>query len=309
MSYPRQAFLALPFTRLELPGWGRIARAFGAVIPAGATDWEGAPTKTIRGKAHGYLMELDLQDWAERMTYFLGRYYELTLQKAIEETLEAGDRFVDVGGNIGMISLLGARAVGPTGRVDTFEPNPTCLKRLHRVIELNELDWIDLHPFGLSDKREHLTLTVSDEHTGVGTFAPMDSSEHNVTDRIELELLRGDTRLLQNEQPVKLLKLDVEGFELNALRGLRGVLERDHPTLITELIEEQLRRAGASSAEVFDFLQGLGYRAHGMGLRRTLLGQELALTKIKNSDEAGSFNDVLWIASEAHAMPSTRIAA
>lgn len=309
MSYPRQAFLALPFTRLELPGWGRIARALGAVVPARDLGWEGAPTKTIRGKAHGYLMELDLQDWAERMTYFLGRYYELTLQKALQQILEPGDRFVDVGGNIGMITLLAAKGVGPTGHVDTFEPNPNCLIRLRRLIALNNLDWIDLHPFGLSDKQERLTLSVADKHTGVGTFAPLNISDHNVTERLELDLLEGDSRLLENQQPVKLLKLDVEGFELNALRGLRDLLERDHPVLITELIEEQLQRAGTSSEDVFAFLEGLGYRAFGMDLKRKLFGQELALTRVEDSASAASFNDILWTASDSDQVHALQIAA
>ena len=91
----------------------------------------------MRGKLHGYKMELDLRDWSEQMTYFLGRHSDLPLQLAMMALLKPGDRFVDVGTNIGMITLLAARLVGPEGRVDAIEPNPACCARVRRSLTLN----------------------------------------------------------------------------------------------------------------------------------------------------------------------------
>jgi precorrin-6B methylase 2 len=69
-------------------------------------------------------MELDLAAWSERSAYFLGRFYDLNLQMLMIQILKPGDRFVDIGANIGMLSILAARLVGPSGRVESFEPNP-----------------------------------------------------------------------------------------------------------------------------------------------------------------------------------------
>jgi hypothetical protein len=72
MSFPLIARLALPYARLELPGWGKVLRAAGVYRH---DCWNGAPTRVIRGKFHGYRMTPSLESWSERQTYFLGRYY------------------------------------------------------------------------------------------------------------------------------------------------------------------------------------------------------------------------------------------
>ena len=57
-------------------------------------------------------MELELSDWAERYTFFLGRYYEMGVQRVLDAILMPGDRFVDIGANIGMIALHARSLIG-----------------------------------------------------------------------------------------------------------------------------------------------------------------------------------------------------
>ncbi len=68
-------------------------------------------------------MDLDLARASERFSYFTGRFYELGMQLLLMDLVRAGDRVVDIGANVGEISLLCSRLVGPTGVVDAFEPN------------------------------------------------------------------------------------------------------------------------------------------------------------------------------------------
>lgn len=308
MAYPRRAFLALPFTRLELPGWARIARALAAIVPAGSKAWIGAPVKHIRGKVHGYRMELHLEDWAERLTYFLGRYYEDHLQRLLALALAPGDRFVDVGANIGMITLLGARAVGPSGEVQTFEPNPACLARLRAVLALNGIDWVEVIPLGLSDQEEERVLSVVSRDTGVGTFAPLAAEEHEITGRMTLHLARGDSVLLANEKPVRLIKIDVEGFETRAIRGLEGLIARDRPLVVTEVVDLQLRRAGASAAELFAQMHELGYEARGIALVGRGGRRRLRLPSLRAARECEGITDVLWTRPDDDATRSLLVA-
>jgi len=301
MSDPRWAYLALPFTRYELPGWGRIARALGIIDRSRRDAWDAAPVKTIRGKSHGYLMELHLSNWSERLTYFLGRYYELPLQELIAATLAPGDRFVDVGGNIGMVTLLGARAVGPDGLVQTFEPNPHCVERLEAVLALNGIGHVEVIPLGLSDRREELALSVVSGVTGVGTFAPLDAAEHDITEQLTLQLERGDAVLLRQERPVALMKIDVEGFETRAIAGLEGLIARDRPPIVTEVIDKQLRRAGTSAGELFEQMHALGYRGRAIGLRRAGLRHHLRLRAVDGPAEMGDENDIVWLSPDTAA--------
>ena len=77
-------------------------------------NWDSAPWLSVRGKWHGYEMHLNLADWSERQTWFLARYHELDLQLLMNACLRPGDRVIDVGANIGMLSLHAAWRVGPS---------------------------------------------------------------------------------------------------------------------------------------------------------------------------------------------------
>ena len=70
MFYSRLAFLILPFTRLELPGWDRLYQFFRVGGIQNNSLWKDAPTKMIKEKWSGYW---HLDNWSERHTYFLGR--------------------------------------------------------------------------------------------------------------------------------------------------------------------------------------------------------------------------------------------
>jgi FkbM family methyltransferase len=304
MTYPRMPFVVLPLTRLECPGWGKLLRVARISVPPGSTVWENAPTRTIRGKAHGFLMELNLENWSERMTYFLGRYYELPLQLLLESALLPGDRVVDVGGNIGMVTLLAARRVGPGGRVDTFEPNPKCIARIRSALRLNKIDWVTIHPMGLSNEVTELELSITHDHSGVGTFAPIGDVQGAPVERFKLKVVRGDELLLSRAQPIKLMKIDVEGFEVKALQGLTQTLQRDRPLVVLETVDSHLKRAGSSARELFDVMHALGYQAYVLGTRRKGLRQTLSLVPVATAAQAGPDSNVLWAHPSGQTLPN-----
>jgi FkbM family methyltransferase len=294
MGYPKWAMLALPYARWELPGWGKILRALG-VYDNGR--WDGAPERVVRGKLHGYKMRVSLAAWAERQTYFLGRYYDLPTQLFLTAALRTGETLIDVGGNIGMVSLLGSHLVGPRGRVITFEPNPDPADRIREFIAQNDIRNITLHQLGLADTPGQFTLSVVTDHTGMGTLAdPLPEHEALVSRRHTVDVRRGDDVIGPDVTGPTAMKMDIEGFECRALRGLTGTLERLKPAIVTEVMENHLTRAGASARELFDLLQGIGYQSYELGVRRRLLGfgNAVSLTPLKGPrpDHDG---DVAWL--------------
>ena len=122
-----------PYIYQEFPGWGRLYGRFVGGYTSDL-DWADAGSRRVRGKLHGYVMDLDIAKWSQRSTYFLGRYYDLPTQLLCQAALRVGDHVVDVGANIGMISLLASAIVGPTGRVDAFEPNPLCAQKIRQTL-------------------------------------------------------------------------------------------------------------------------------------------------------------------------------
>jgi FkbM family methyltransferase len=290
------ARLALPYARLELPGWGRVLRTAGVYDDA---RWQGAPVRTIRGKLHGYRMRLSLESWAERQTYFLGRYFELPTQRFLMACLRPGDTLIDVGGNIGMITLLGARLVGATGRVHTFEPNPQAAAAIREALDDNRIASVTLHYMGLSDAPAELTLSVVTEHLGMGTFASVAGSDAAlVSARHTARVMRGDELLGDSLTGAVTIKIDVEGFECRALRGLEGTLRRYRPAVITEVMGQHLQRAGASVGELFELMRGLGYRAYDAGLKRRFGLQRLALRAMEGKPDEEMDSNVAWVMPE-----------
>jgi FkbM family methyltransferase len=292
MSYPLLAKIALPYARFELPGWGKLLRAVGVYDH---DKWDGAPQRVIRGKLHGYSMRLSLESWSERQTYFLGRYYELNTQAFAMACVRPGDTFVDVGGNIGMMTLLGARLVGPRGAVHTFEPNPREQRTIERALADNGLANVALHKVGLSDAAAELTLSVITAHTGMATFATVEGADAKlISARHVARVVRGDEELPAALPGAVTAKVDIEGFECRALRGLERTLGRYRPAVCTEVIGPYLKRAGASVRELFELMRGHGYRAYDIGLRRKMFRHRLSLRLIDGPDESMDTN-VAWV--------------
>lgn len=291
-----------PYIRRELPGWGRL---YKWLVGSGARDaeWAGAGTRQITGKLHGYRMELDISNWSQRYTYFLGRYYDLPTQLLLQAVLKPGDRFCDIGANVGMISLLAARLVGPTGRVDSFEPNPTCAAKIRALREQNRLEHVFVHGVGLSDRSETLTLTVPLVNSGEGSFAPSQYDPSEVT-VVTVDVVRADDPI-GLERPPALIKIDVEGFECRVVDGLTRTLQSSHPLLVTEVVGEHLQRAGASVDALFERMSRFGYSAYAMGSKRNGLKHVLSLTP--GTASTLSTTDVFWVHPPTHGDLAARV--
>jgi len=284
-------YMVLPFTRLELPGWGKLLKLAKIDFSPNSEMWKNAPHKIIHGKLHGYLMQLDLSDWSQRETYFLGRYYERAVQQLMIAILKKDDRFVDIGTNIGMISMLGAYLVGKNGRVDGFEPNQDCVALFKNNLDLNAIEHVKIHPVGLSDSNQVLPLNLTSEHTGTATLA----SVSGVINSYDVNLVIGDDVLLSYPMPINLIKIDVEGYEMHVLKGLTKTLHKYKPPLITEFIESHFIRAGTNSNEIKMFLKSFGYIPYGIDSRRKWLRYQPRLSLLRLDTSSWGFNDILWI--------------
>jgi FkbM family methyltransferase len=203
-------------------------------------------------KAMPWLSELRLMIYpgAEiyRVTYVSGLYEPNSLIVA-RELLPEGGVFVDVGASVGLFSLLGARKVGPSGRVFSFEPSVRDFKRLAEHLELNRLDNVKATRLAIADSIGSATLTIASEaHSGHNTIGS--AFGHQGIEAIGAERVRTTTldHFLDCHQVnrLDLVKLDIEGSELKALSGMRGALERLRPSLMFEVFEAALEINGAS---------------------------------------------------------------
>lgn len=169
----------------------------------------------------------------EKPLLFFLRDALLNLQEANGNATGTGQLFCDIGANIGQHSLFMSRFAS---HVHAFEPYRTVSAKLMRHTQLNSIGNITLHDVGLSDKAQQLTFFApSGRNQGIGSFDTASVSKGN-TDVGKLSLVRGDDYFpTQQISPVALMKMDVEGFEKPALKGLRATLQNDRPILVCEI--------------------------------------------------------------------------
>lgn len=261
------AYLSLPYFRFELPGWGKL---YTLLSLDKATVWAGSDWVKFRPKLHGYQMEADLSDWSDRMSYFLGRHYDLETQRVMQALLHPGSDFVDVGGNVGHMSFLGAGLVTSSGHVHVFEPYPPNAERIRRQAKNNNLKQITLYPFALGDRDESSTLSLpqDDSHHGNATLRQPTSEDLEIVEEVAVQTRNGDSVLGPVLSNLSLIKIDVEGYEFRVLKGLKSVIEKHRPVIMHEINTEYLADVGDSPVELCAYMKSLGYTGYLMGLRK-----------------------------------------
>lgn len=267
--------LALPYLRGELPMWAKLYRLVGGTADE---NWRQSGLATVRGKTHGYELTLDLSNWSERLSWSLGRYHDLPIQQALQRVLRAGDTFVDIGANLGLVSLLASHLVGRTGKVIACEPNPSLLERLRWHREHNDLSQIEIESKALGAKPGIAELHEFAGHSGWGSLCANGPDGKPPTRRFEVPVITGDDLLagLPEAAPM-ILKIDVEGFEVPVLTGLQRTLAQRLPIVFLEVADAHQRRAGYSAAELRGHLERLGYRGYVLEMPRTLWGRRLRM--------------------------------
>lgn len=271
------------YCRRELPGWGRLYAALGANDDAAFRD---AGMRTVRGKLHGFDMEFDLGNWSERLSWFLGRYHDLALQQMVQKLLRPGDCFVDIGANLGMLSLLASAAVGKDGKVLAFEPNPRMVARVQRVLDRNGIANVTLQQTAISEEAGTAELHEYGGHPGWGSLSDKGPDGAAQTATFTVPLQSGDD-LLADTDPAcpMLMKIDVEGHEVPVLRSLQKTLPSRWPLVICELVDAHQKRAGFSAAELRHELERHGYRAFVIESRRRMVfGHGVELQPLRDDE-------------------------
>lgn len=166
-------------------------------------------------------------------------------------TLRPGNVFFDIGANVGYYSLLGARLVGPRGRVVALEPVVRNVAFLHRHVVLNRAGNVTIVPAACSD-RIALASFASGDNYATGRLAGGPGDENGVVGTpvptVTIDALVNALELLPD-----VIKIDVEGAELDVLRGACETFLRAKPTIYLSVHSATLRTG------CLDHLGSLGY--------------------------------------------------
>ena len=151
----------------------------------------------------------------------------------LADVLAPGDAFYDVGANIGYFTIMGARLVGPAGRVVAVEPQPEAVRRLRHNLALNGFDNVTVVETAVADEEGESDFVVSDEE--VLEWAALETTPAPEMRRIRVPVTTLDTLRSTGLPAPKLVKLDVEGAEVRVLNGMLATLRRDRPAVVCEV--------------------------------------------------------------------------
>ena len=226
----------------------------------------------VSSSEQGYKIRLHFSDVSAPHIYF--GYYEPEETLQVCQLVSSGMIAMDIGANIGYFMLLMANRVGPEGRVYGLEPNPLLFTRLKENVDLNP---------GLSDGRVVLhqaALGARDEeaeffcpilgHEGVGGLKNTNRAPLSETIRVPVRTMDG---FLAAERIDRLhfIKMDVEGGELDVLRGAQRALEELRPTILFEAFEANTAPYGYRVFEILSYLEQRGFIVKQVGMGQNFL--------------------------------------
>ncbi len=164
----------------------------------------------------------------------------------------------DVGGFEGTFTIFFAHAIGQTGKVLTFEPNPLNVEVIRNNVAVNHFRNVKIFPIGVGKEKVQTTMCFNPNSPATGSLNPyirnyMQSQKGTFTIPVKVDTI--DNLIKQHRlPPPDFLKIDVEGSEMDVLIGMTKTLEKFKPKLFIEIHGIGLDRKIANAREIVKFL-------------------------------------------------------
>ena len=190
----------------------------------------------------------------------------------VQRFLRPGMTVLDVGAHHGLYTLLASKLVGPTGKIIAFEPSPRERRRLLKHIKLNGFRDVQVEPYALGAETGEADLYLADGSDDWCNSLRRPQESKGRTARVQIRRLDdivGQAWLTK----VDFVKLDVEGAELDTLKGAAKLLSNaPRPVVLAEVYDIRTRPFGYEAREIVIFLSGLNYHWFALNVDGTLAG-------------------------------------
>ena len=237
----------------------------------------------------GVIYDLDLSEGID-FAIFLGNRFEPGTRNALRNLVEPSSLVLDIGANIGAHSLLLAQLVGPQGRVLSFEPTDFAFRKLCRNLDLNPDLALRVTPF-------HCFLAEKDDQDvpdAIYSSWPLVEGEDlhakhlgqpMPTNKARARSIDGVLAEMGNPA-VQLVKIDVDGFETEVLRGASSLLSVSRPIFMMELSPYVLDERGSSLEDLLACFAPHGYQFYHERTERRLPSSAKELRKLVGDGES-----------------------
>lgn len=200
----------------------------------------------------------DTSEWYSKKWFFPrydeGRIHEPAATDIFIDHINSDNIVLDIGGHLGYFSCIAGKLAN-NGSVHVFEVDPKCLNLISRNLKLNDLDNVLVHNLAISDSNGTVKIPQLENPNPGLTINSISSSNY-----IEVESVTIDDFLTQKKINPDFIKIDIEGAEWNALKGMKKTLEYKNVTILVEIHVDNLRdNFNTNYKEIIELLIDCGY--------------------------------------------------
>jgi FkbM family methyltransferase len=177
----------------------------------------------------GNYVAAPLSDYVGRAVFYAGEL-DRKVTWICSRLVRPGDTVLDIGANLGLVSFILSALVGPNGTVHAFEPIPQMQDLIEQGMQRNNVSNIVLHKVALGDEPGELTLSIPKGHFGSASLVA--ERRAGESEEIVVPVRRLPEELPPDLGPIRLIKIDVEGFEPQVLAGAAELLRTSPPDAI-----------------------------------------------------------------------------
>ena len=243
--------------------WGRTVRHWPHRLRK-SLNWRGPELtgrvlKEIRFRDLNFRITLNPQNGLVDKKIFQDGVWEPKVTAKIYALLKPSDTFFDIGANIGFFTLLAATRVGQGGAVHAFEPLKKLNQQIAASVKENGLENVVLHQVACGDSTGLAQINVFAHNIGKSSLY---DEKINDAAAETVVVVRLDDYLEVNV-PVGLMKIDVEGYEYEVLKGAQKTIAKYKPTIIMEFAVNRLANITGddqTAYTILEFLKQEGYQ-------------------------------------------------
>lgn len=211
------------------------------------------PNSIRNVKREGINFSLDISDYQNWLIYF-GVKNDFPI--GFFELIKPNSTIIDIGTNIGQTALHCAKLAGKNSKIIGFEPDKINYEKALKNIQLNSFKNITLFNFALGKQKEGVPLKINSPKNRGGNR--VDRKLIDSKNIIQVEILDDIIHKL-NIDTVSIIKIDVEGFEMEVLNGAQQTIQKQKPILFIEIDDRNLKEQNTSAEELIQFLFKMNY--------------------------------------------------
>ena len=249
-----------------------------------------ADVRTVGGSLYVHLLDLGVG-----RPLYTGLDYEPDETAFLRHSLKPGMTAIDIGANVGYMTVLASQAVGSSGRVLAVEPDPGNSRLLTANIARNGCTNVTVCRSAVGSKPGSATLYQSAWNMGNHRLNAGPSGRAIASRAIEVPVETIDRLAAQHDlRRVDLIKMDIEGYEPGALAGMREIIRRDRPVVLTEFWPFAMRDAGFDPTAFLDTFLEAGYRAFAFPNLESPLTSTGQVVSTLPDQEAGTYANLVF---------------